>query len=291
MFEFNDEQIERYSRNLILKEVGGAGQRRLQQSRVLIVGAGGLGSPAAMFLAAAGVGTIGIIDDDTVDLSNLQRQLLHSTEDVGTPKVDSARRTLSALNPETTVEAHKVRLDDANAADLIANYDVVVCGVDNFPTRYAVNDACVAARKPFVEGGILRWVGTVLTVVPGAGPCYRCLYPESPPAGSVPSCQEAGVIGALAGVIGSMQAVEAVKLLLNVGRPLQGRLLIYDGLYGEYQTVSAPRRPNCPACGSFPTPDTEAAVPSDACNVAAEHPVAVRPTDTLNFAPEPRCKP
>lgn len=255
MFEFNDAQLQRYSRNLLLKEVGGSGQRRLQQSRVLVVGAGGLGSPAAMYLAAAGVGTIGLVDDDIVDLSNLQRQILHRTADVGVPKVDSARQTLTALNPETTVETYNLRLDESNAAALIADYDLIVSGVDNFPTRYAVNNACVAARKPLVEGGILRWVGTVLTVVPGAGPCYRCLYPNPPPPGSVPTCQEAGVIGALAGVIGSMQGVEALKLLLNVGRPLTGRLLVYDGLHGEFQYVSAPRRPDCPACATEPGSD------------------------------------
>ncbi|HLT59040.1 MAG: molybdopterin-synthase adenylyltransferase MoeB [Limnochordales bacterium] len=253
MFPFTEDEIVRYSRNIILQEVGGVGQQKLKDARVLVVGAGGLGSPAALYLAAAGVGTIGIVDHDTVDLSNLQRQILHRTQDVGKPKVESARRALEDLNPGVRVETYPVRLTAANVMDLIRDYDVVVDGVDNFATRYLLNDACVMAGKPLVDAGILRWDGLMMTIKPGEGPCYRCVFPEPPPAGVIPTCQEAGVIGALAGVMGTLQAMEVIKLLLGVGQTLTGRLLLFDGLEGRFRQVSASRDPNCPVCGDNPT--------------------------------------
>jgi len=253
VFPFTEDEIVRYSRNIILQEVGGVGQQKLKDARVLVVGAGGLGSPAALYLAAAGVGTIGIVDHDTVDLSNLQRQILHRTQDVGKPKVESARRALEDLNPGVRVETYPVRLTAANVMDLIRDYDVVVDGVDNFATRYLLNDACVMAGKPLVDAGILRWDGLMMTIKPGEGPCYRCVFPEPPPAGVIPTCQEAGVIGALAGVMGTLQAMEVIKLLLGVGQTLTGRLLLFDGLEGRFRQVSASRDPNCPVCGDNPT--------------------------------------
>lgn len=253
MFGFSDDQIVRYSRNLILKEVGGGGQQRLRDARVLVVGAGGLGAPATLYLAAAGVGAIGIVDDDDVHLSNLQRQILHRTDDIGVAKVDSARRALTDLNPDVNVTTYNMRLTEDNVMDLIRDYDVVVAGVDNFPTRYVVNDACVIANKPLVEAGILRWNGVLMTIQPGKGPCYRCLFPEPPPEGVVPSCQEAGVIGALAGVMGAMQALEAIKLLLGVGESLTGRMLLFDALETGFRQVKASRNKQCPVCGDSST--------------------------------------
>lgn len=252
VFGFSDEQIERYSRNLILKEVGGGGQRRLQDARVLVVGAGALGAPVALYLAAAGVGTIGIIDDDEVHLSNLQRQILHRTQDIGVAKVDSAHRALSDLNPDVRVKTYNMRLAADGVVDLINDYDLVVAGVDNFPSRYLVNDACVLANKPLVEAGILRWNGVVMTIQPGQGPCYRCVFPEPPPEGAVPGCQEAGVIGALAGVIGAIQALETIKVLLGVGESLTGRMLLFDGLATGFRQVTVRRNKQCPVCGDSP---------------------------------------
>lgn len=253
MFRFTEEEIRRYSRNIILQEVGGIGQQKLKDAKVLVVGAGGLGSPAAFYLAAAGVGTIGIVDDDVVDLSNLQRQILHRTEDVGTPKVDSAARALSALNPGVQVKTYRTRLGAGNVMDIIREYDVIVDGVDNFSTRYLLNDACVMAGKPLVDAGILRWDGMMMTIKPREGPCYRCIFPEPPPPGVIPSCQEAGVIGAIAGVMGTLQALEAIKLILGVGETLTGRLLLFDALEGRFRQVNAARDPNCPVCGDHPT--------------------------------------
>lgn len=253
MFSFSEDEIQRYSRHIILQEVGGTGQQKLKDAKVLVVGAGGLGSPSAFYLAAAGVGTIGMIDDDVVELSNLQRQILHRTEDVGVPKAESAARALKALNPGVDVKALKFRLDETNVMDIVSQYDVVVDGVDNFPARYLVNDACVLTGTPLVDAGILRWDGLCLTVKPGEGPCYRCIFPEPPPAGMVPSCQEAGVIGAIAGVMGTIQATEVVKVILGIGETLTGRILLYDALGGRFREMKAQRDKDCPVCGENPT--------------------------------------
>jgi sulfur-carrier protein adenylyltransferase/sulfurtransferase len=247
------EETLRYGRHLILPEVGPGGQRRLKAARVLLVGAGGLGSPAALYLAAAGVGTLGIVDFDVVDASNLQRQVLHSTADVGRPKLDSARDRIAALNPHVAVEAHPVRLTSANAREIVRGYDVVLDGSDNFPTRYLVNDACVLEGKPNVYGSILRWEGQASVFWAGHGPCYRCLFAEPPPPGLVPSCAEAGVLGVLPGIVGSVQALEAVKLVLGRGEPLLGRLLLFDALRMRFREMRLRRDPECPACGDRPT--------------------------------------
>jgi adenylyltransferase/sulfurtransferase len=248
-----DEEIQRYSRHILLPEVGGRGQVRLKQSSVLVVGAGGLGSPVALYLAAAGVGRLGIIDADVVDASNLQRQVLHDTAQLGRPKVDSAAERLRALNPDITVEPYHARFGLENAAELVAKYDVIVGGVDNFPARYLANDACVMAGKPLVEAGILKYDGMVMTIKPGEGPCYRCIFPEPPPPGTVPTCSEAGVLGALAGVMGSLQAFEVLKVLLGIGEPLTGRMLMFEGLKGHFREVEWDRNPKCPVCGEHPT--------------------------------------
>lgn len=249
---FTEEQIKRYSRHIILQQVGGKGQRKLLASKVLLIGAGGLGSPAALYLAAAGVGTIGLVDYDTVDLSNLQRQILHRTADLGRPKIDSATDTIRALNPDVKVVPYPVRLSSENILDIIADYDVVVDGTDNFPTRYLVNDACVMKGKPNVHGSIFLFEGQATTFLPGKG-CYRCLYPAPPPPGMVPSCQEAGVLGVLPGIVGSIQAVEAIKLILGIGESLAGRLLLFDALSMEFRQLKIRRSPNCPVCGEHPT--------------------------------------
>lgn len=253
MSHFSEAQIERYSRHIILREVGGKGQSKLLESRVLIVGAGGLGSPVGLYLAAAGVGTIGLVDSDVVDLSNLQRQILHATADLGRPKCLSARETLEDINPDVRVVPHQLRLDSSNVLDVVADYDIVVDGADNFPTRYLVNDACVIQGKPLSHAGILRFEGHVTTIVPGRGPCYRCLYPEPPPPGLVPSCQEAGILGAVAGIVGSIQAAEVLKLILGIGDPLIGRLLVFDGLEMAFRSIEIPRDPGCSVCGDRPT--------------------------------------
>jgi molybdopterin/thiamine biosynthesis adenylyltransferase/rhodanese-related sulfurtransferase len=249
-----DESI-RYSRHLILPEVGPEGQRRLKAGRVLLVGAGGLGSPAAMYLAAAGVGTLGIVDFDAVDTTNLQRQVIHGTADVGRPKLDSARDRIADINPHVTVEGHAVRLTSANAREIIRGYDVVIDGTDNFPTRYLVNDACVLEGKPCIYGSILRWEGQASVFWAGRGPCYRCLFAEPPPPGEVPSCAEAGVLGVLPGIIGCVQALEAVKLLLGQGDLLVGRLLLFDALRLRFREMRLRRDPACPVCGDNPTID------------------------------------
>ena len=251
---FTDDQLERYSRHLILKEIGVRGQKKLLAARVLVIGAGGLGSPAAMYLAAAGVGTIGIVDDDVVDLSNLQRQIIHGTGNVGMPKVESAAETVTSINPDVTVKPYHIRVSAGNIAELIAGYDVIVDAADNFSTKFLINDACVLAGKPYIYGGALRFEGQLMTYVPGRGPCYRCIFRDMPAAGEVPSCKEAGVLGAVVGVIGSMQAVEAVKLILGVGKPLTARLMTFDALAMTCRAVSLPERePDCPVCGEHPT--------------------------------------
>ncbi|HSW09906.1 MAG TPA: molybdopterin-synthase adenylyltransferase MoeB [Bacillota bacterium] len=248
----NPDQVERYARHLALPEVGPAGQRRLIDARVLVVGAGGLGSPAAIYLVAAGVGTIGIVDGDRVERSNLQRQILHLDRDVGRPKTQSARQHLEQLNPDVTVIEHPIYLKAANALPILDDYDLVVNGCDNFPTRYLLNDACVMLGKPLVDAAILRFDGQASVFLPGRG-CYRCLFPQPPPPGAVPTCAEAGVIGALAGHMGTLQAMEAIKVLLGIGRPLASRLLLYDGLACEYRVIDWPRDPGCTVCGDSPT--------------------------------------
>src|SRR5262245_22043720 len=227
--DFTDTQIERYSRHIILSEVGGKGQKKLSSSKVLVIGAGGLGSPAALYLAAAGVGTLGLVDGDVVDLSNLQRQILHTTASVGTPKVESGRRALAALNPDVTIKTYQENVVADNIMRLLPEYDIVLDGSDNFSTRFLVNDACYFAKKTLISGSIFRFEGQLTTIKPHEGyPCYRCLYPEPPPAGLVPNCQEAGVLGVLAGTIGVLQAAEAIKEILSIGDTLADRLLIYD---------------------------------------------------------------
>ena len=244
------EQRRRYSRHLLIPEVGEAGQRKLLDARVLLVGAGGLGSPAALYLAAAGVGTLGIVDADTVDESNLQRQVIHATARLGMPKVESARLAIEALNPDVRVETHETRLTKENVLDLIGQYDVVLDGTDNFASRYLINDACVLLGKPNVHGSIFRFEGQATTFVAGEGPCYRCLFPTPPPPELAPSCAEAGVLGLLPGTIGIIQATEVAKLVLGIGEPLIGRLLTYDALTTEFRELRLARDPDCPICGS-----------------------------------------
>ncbi len=248
------EQRTRYHRHLMLPEVGPEGQERLLASKVLLLGAGGLGSPVALYLAAAGVGTMVIVDDDAVDASNLQRQVVHSVDRVGVSKVDSARATITALNPDVTVETRRERLKAGNVLDLMKDVDVVVDGADNFPTRYLVNDASLHLRVPVVHGSVLRFEGQVAVFAPYTGPCYRCLYPEPPPAELAPSCAEAGVLGVLPGVIGTIQAVETLKLLLGVGETLAGRLLTYDALDQSFMALNVRRNPSCPACADESQP-------------------------------------
>jgi molybdopterin/thiamine biosynthesis adenylyltransferase/rhodanese-related sulfurtransferase len=244
----SDVERRRYARHLVIPEVGLEGQGRLKEARVLLVGAGGLGSPAAVYLACAGVGTLGIVDFDVVDESNLQRQILHDPSRIGTPKTDSARRTLETLNPLVKVEPFDTRLDSGNADDIVPGFDVVVDGADNFPTRYLINDACVKHDKPNVSGSVFRFEGQVSVFRPGKGPCYRCLYPEPPPPDLAPSCAEAGVLGILPGVVGVIQAVETVKLILGRGEPLYGRLLVYDALAGTFRELKVGRNENCAYC-------------------------------------------
>ncbi len=251
--EFTEELLQRYSRHIILPEVGGKGQKKISSAKVFIIGAGGLGCPVGYYLAAAGVGTIALIDNDNVELSNLQRQIAHSVKTLGVNKADSARKTFEELNPEVRVVAIKERINNKNILGLIKDYDVVVDGSDNFPTRYLVNDACVMSKKPLVSGAILRFEGQVTTILPGDGPCYRCLFEEPPPPGLVPSCQEAGVLGVLPGVVGALQATEVLKLILGKGRPLKGELLRYDALGTNFRKVKIPKNKACPICGENPT--------------------------------------
>ncbi len=250
--DFTEDQIRRYARHIILPEVGGTGQARLAASKVLVIGAGGLGSPVVLYLAAAGVGTIGVIDDDDVDLTNLQRQVLHTTSRIGLAKVESARAAVADINPEVTLVPHRLRLEKENASELIARYDIVADGSDNFPTRFLVNDACWLAGKPLVSAAILRFDGQLATYKHG-GPCYRCLFREAPPPGQIPTCAEAGVLGAIAGTMGSLQATEVVKELLGIGESLSGSLLIYDALSVGFRKVKVRPDPGCPLCGDSPT--------------------------------------
>ena len=252
--ELSREQCRRYHRHLILDGFGLDAQERLLQSKVLLVGAGGLGSPIALYLAAAGVGTLGVIDGDTVSITNLQRQVLHSTPDVGRPKVEVAKERITTLNPDVKVEAYETYLSETNALDLIRPYDFIIDGTDNFPAKFLINDACVMAKKPFSHAGIIRFQGQLMTYVPGQGPCYRCVFKEPPPKDAVPTCKQAGVIGAMGGVIGSLQAMEAVKYILGVGELLTGYLLTYDALKMQFRKVKLPSDThNCAVCGDNPT--------------------------------------
>lgn len=257
--DFSRDQLERYARHILLDEIGGAGQERLGAAKVLVVGAGGLGSPLLMYLAAAGIGTIGIVDDDIVDLSNLQRQIIHTTARIGAAKVASARETLAGLNPETIVIEHAERLDAGNAPALFAGYDIVADGTDNFPTRFLINDACYFAQRPLVSAAVLRFEGQVATFKAydraedgSHGPCYRCLFRAPPPPGEVPSCAEAGVFGAFCGVVGSIQATEVLKEVLGIGESLSGSLLLLDGLSARFRKIRVGSDPECPLCGETP---------------------------------------
>jgi adenylyltransferase/sulfurtransferase len=274
---FTQDEVVRYARHIILPQIGGDGQRRLLESSVLCIGAGGLGSPIAMYLAAAGVGRLGVVDFDRVDLTNLQRQILHGTSDVGRPKVASAADTLRELNPGIEVEPHDTVLTSENAMDILGRYDLVIDGSDNFPVRYLVNDATQFLGTPLVYGSIYQFEGQVTVFLPGdAGPCYRCLFPQPPPPGSVPNCAEAGVFGVLPGIVGSIQATEAIKMITGVGDPLVGRLLIFDALEMDFTTVKIKRDPECPVCGDRPTVtelidyDLFCGVPSGAVPAEAE---------------------
>lgn len=250
----NDEQIERYSRHIILKEIGVKGQQKLLNAKVLIIGAGGLGAPVAMYLAAAGVGTIGIADADVVDLSNLQRQIIHATSDVGKPKVQSAAETITAMNPGVKVNTYQIFVYSSNIRELIREYDFVIDGTDNFPAKFLINDACVLEKKPFSHAGIIRFKGQLMTYIPGQGPCYRCVFKDPPPKDAVPTCKQAGVIGAMGGVIGSLQAMEAIKYITGVGENLVGKLLTYDALKNDFHTIKLPpSNGKCPVCGANPT--------------------------------------
>lgn len=253
MFDFTEDQILRYSRHIILPEVGGKGQKKLLQAKVFLIGAGGIGSPAGYYLAAAGIGKIGIADGDTLELSNLQRQIAHQTKSVGRHKADSAKETFEALNPDVEVVIFKERLTSENILDIIKDYDIVVDGSDNFPTRYLANDACVLLKKPLSTGAVFRFDGQATTIIPGEGPCYRCLFELPPPPNLVPSCEQAGILGVLPGTIGLIQATEVIKYLLGVGELLKGYLLIYSALDMSFRKVKVPRNPKCPVCGEKPT--------------------------------------
>lgn len=251
---FTNEQLERYSRHIILKEVGAKGQKKLLNSKVLIIGAGGLGSPAALYLAAAGVGTIGIVDADEVDLSNLQRQIIHTTKDLKRAKVQSAKETMENINPDVTVNTYKTFVTSENIRELIRGYDFVIDGTDNFPSKFLINDACVMEKKAFSHAGITRFQGQLMTYVPEKSPCYRCIFKNPPPKDSVPTCKQTGVIGAVCGVIGSLQAMEAIKYLIGTGDLLTGYLLTYDALKMEFRKVKLPAKTeNCAVCGKYPT--------------------------------------
>lgn len=246
------EQIDRYSRNILLKPVGGKGQRKLLESGVLIIGMGGLGSPIALYLAAVGIGKLGLVDFDSVEVSNLQRQVIHHNSDVGRPKVLSAADRIKSINPDVKVEPYKTKLDSSNVLDIMSGYDVIVDGSDNFSTRYLVNDACHFTKKPLIHGSLFQFEGQATVFLPGKG-CYRCLYPSPPPPGTIPSCQEAGILGVLPGIIGLIEATEAIKLILGIGNSLAGQLLVFDALDMEFTKVKLRRNPDCPVCGNHPT--------------------------------------
>ena len=251
--DFTEDQIVRYSRHILLPEVGGAGQEKILRAKVLLVGSGGLGSPVGYYLAAAGVGTIGVVDSDRVEISNLQRQIAHNTQRVGEYKADSAKATYEALNPDVNVIAYKDRLTAQNIKTIMQDYDLVIDGSDNFPTRYLINDACVLFNKTLVTAAVFRFEGQVMTIVPGKGPCYRCLFETPPPSGMVPSCQEVGILGVVPGVIGTIQATEVIKMILGIGQPLIGTLLIWNALDMSFRMVKVPRNRECSVCGDNPT--------------------------------------
>ncbi len=252
MAEFSEEELERYARHIVLHEIGGPGQQKLKAARVLVIGAGGLGSPALLYLAAAGVGTLGVVDDDAVSLANLQRQVVHGTGDIGRPKAESAGETVARINPNVTYRPHAARLGEENAEEILGAYDLVLDGSDNFETRYLVNRVAARLAQPLVFAAMGRWEGQVSVFDPAAGgPCYECIFPEAPAPGLVPACAEAGVLGAMAGVVGAMQAVEAVKLITGAGRSLDGRLLLYDALQAETRTIRLARRADCPVCSGL----------------------------------------
>ena len=291
--ELTVDEVRRYSRHLIIPDVGMAGQKRLKNAKVLCVGAGGLGSPALMYLAAAGVGTLGIVEFDTVDESNLQRQIIHSQSDIDRPKVDSAADTVKGINPYVNVIKHEVRLDATNVMELFAQYDLIVDGTDNFATRYLVNDACVLLNKPYVWGSIYRFDGQASVFWSEHGPCYRCLYPEPPPPGMVPSCSEGGVLGVLCASIGSIQVTEAIKVLTGIGDPLVGSLIVYDALEMTYRKIKMRKDPNCAVCGENPTVtefiDYEAfcgAVSSEAAEAIVDSTINVKQLDEMLKARE-----
>lgn len=266
--EFSEEQIDRYARHIILEEVGGEGQKELLESSVLCVGAGGLGSPTIYYLAAAGVGRIGIVDDDVVESSNLQRQIIHSHDDVGRPKAVSAKESVEALNPDVTVDVHETRLNNRNVMDLIGEYDFVIDGSDNFETRFLVNDACTITGTPYNHGSIFKFEGQVITFPGDGGSCYRCLFPEAPPSEMVPSCSAAGVLGVLPGTVGAIQATEAVKHILGIGEVLDGRMLYFDSLGMDFHEVEVKKNPKCPVCGDEPTiTDVEDVEYAEVCSV------------------------
>jgi molybdopterin/thiamine biosynthesis adenylyltransferase len=251
--EFTQDQIVRYSRHIILKEVGGEGQKKILESKVLIIGAGGLGAPVALYLAAAGVGTLGLVDADVVDLTNLQRQVIHATPDVGKPKVISAKEKINLINPDVNVITYQTLFQAENAQAILADYDFVVDGTDNFPAKFLINDACVMSNKPFSHGGILRFDGQTMTVVPGKSACYRCVFNDMPPAGVVPTCSQAGVLGAVAGIIGTIQATETLKFILSEGELLTDRLLIMDAKSMRFREARFKKNADCPVCGTHPT--------------------------------------
>jgi len=280
--ELSNEEILRYGRHLIMPEVGLEGQKRLKAARVLLIGTGGLGAPLGMYLAAAGVGTLGLVDYDVVDFSNLQRQIIHSTADVGRPKLHSARDRIQGINPHTQVELHETLFTSENALEIVREYDLVIDGTDNFPTRYLVNDACVLLGKPNVYGSIFRFEGQASVFWAAHGPCYRCLYPEPPPPGMVPSCAEGGVLGILPGIIGCLQANEAVKLIMGIGEPLFGRLVVFDALRMKFRELKLRKDPQCPVCGEHPT-ITELIDYVEFCGMPAAE--AAPAVDTSDFQP------
>jgi len=277
--ELTHDEIRRYSRHLIMPEVGPAGQRKLKQSSVLLVGTGGLGSPLALYLAAAGVGRLGLVDFDVVDESNLQRQIIHGTSTLGTPKIESAKARIADLNPLVEVTTYETNLTSDNAFDILRPYDIVIDGTDNFPTRYLVNDACVLLEKPNVYGSIFRFEGQASVFAVEEGPCYRCLYPEPPPPGLVPSCAEGGVLGVLPGIIGTIQATEAIKLIVGVGKPLIGRLMLFDALEMRFREMKLRKNPDCPVCGANPTV-TELIDYQAFCGIGDE-PVGLQPEERI----------
>jgi molybdopterin/thiamine biosynthesis adenylyltransferase/rhodanese-related sulfurtransferase len=283
--ELSHQEIARYSRHLILSEIGMEGQKRLKAARALCIGAGGLGSPVAMYLAAAGVGTLGIVDFDLVDFSNLQRQILHSTPDVGRSKLLSAKSRLNALNPDVNVVLHDAALDSTNAIGILQDYDVIVDGTDNFPTRYLVNDACVILGKPTAYGAIFRFEGQASVFATAGGPCYRCLYPEPPPPGLVPTCAEAGVLGVLPGIIGTIQATETLKLILGIGETLAGRLIILDALRMKFRELKLKKDPECPVCGEHPT-IRELIDYEEFCGLKRKDDAPAAPPPDFHIAPE-----